>query len=188
MEKIALPSYPWILLMRLEKQNHSRSGIRTTKSAAEHYLSAYCFNPHSCITIDCSWIWQIKRGLHNGHNTLSLFLWLKSGQEANVPDETHHSDVNDLSFFGVIVLCITLKSQDAVRQHKSSPGVNSVCSKFLIWYDWYLLGNSWILQDLKQTTWRVTYLNLTKDQDPVMKHRILHIWSSTLEFGKECTV
>lgn len=32
------------------------SGIGTTKSAAEHYLSANRFNPHSCIAIDCSCI------------------------------------------------------------------------------------------------------------------------------------
>lgn len=95
------------------------SGIGTTKSAAEYYLGANCFNPHSCITIDCSCIWQIKRGFHDGHNTLSLFLWLKKmGREANVPDETHHSDVNILSFFGLRVLCVALKSQDAVTQVK----------------------------------------------------------------------
>lgn len=92
------------------------SGIGTTKSAAQHYLSANRFNPHSCIAIDCSCIWQIKRALHNGHNTLSLFLWLKMGRGANVPDETHHSDVNILSFFGLRVLRFALKSQDAVTQ------------------------------------------------------------------------
>lgn len=40
------------------------------------------------------------------------------GRGANVPDETHHSDVNILSFFGLRVLCVALKSQDAVTQVK----------------------------------------------------------------------
>lgn len=52
--KIAIPTYPWIPFIWFEKQNHA--GIETTKSAAEDYLSANSFNPHSCITIDYSCI------------------------------------------------------------------------------------------------------------------------------------
>lgn len=37
-------------------------------------------------------------------------------RRANVPDETHHSDGNILSFFGFKSIVRALKSQDAVTQ------------------------------------------------------------------------
>lgn len=82
-------------------------GIRNTETASvqTHTVS---------ITIDCSCIWQIKQGFHDGHNTLSLFLWLKMGRGANTPDETHNSEVNILSFFGLRASCVALKSPYAV--------------------------------------------------------------------------
>lgn len=43
-----------------------------------------------------------------------------------MPDETHHSDVNVLEFFGLRVLWVALKSLGAAVVHKSSSGVNIV--------------------------------------------------------------
>lgn len=139
--------------------------------------------PHSCITIDCSCIWQIKRGFHNGCNTLSLFLWLKIEREANVPDETHHCNVNVLSFFGLRVLCVALKSQDAVTQVKLC---TEQCMRFvphMIWpvfsgsghyihYWLWMSSNSWIELNTnmsKMLRFYITDNRTLQNSDPVIK-------------------
>lgn len=106
------------------------------------------FNPCSCITVDCSCIWQSKRGSHNRHNILSLFLWLKIGQNANAPDETHHSNATVLSFFGLRVLCITLESQYAVTQVLDWTVNNCIYGVRTLVLVVNVLPNSWILKDL----------------------------------------
>lgn len=90
------------------KEDYSPSGTWSMQQRTIPHCN--CFNPHSGFTIDCSCVWQIKQDFHNGHKALSLFLWLKIEWGANVPDETYHSDVNVLAFFGLRALCVEFKS------------------------------------------------------------------------------
>lgn len=138
-KEIALPWYPWILFMWLEKQNHSLVWYRNHSVYSRALPQCKLFKPtqlyHNRLQL---YLTDQTRFTQRTQYFISLFLWLKIGRGANVPDETHHSDVNILSFFGLKVLDAHWSPR--MLLHKSSSGLSSVWSMFLIWYNWYFVG------------------------------------------------